>query len=335
MIQFEAKNVPEAYREAYWIMRHNGVTRQSRNGPVLTLPETTGFLLRNPLERVLFDPERNCNPFFHVMETVWMLAGEDHVGFPAKFNASYANYAEADGIVHGAYGKRWRDHFQPREIGPRFRMDQIQVAIAMLKKNPDDRRVVLSMWDATEDLNAQKRDLPCNTHIYFRADGGKLDMTVCNRSNDLLWGMLGANVVHFTYLQEVIAFGAELPLGVYEVVTKNLHVYSEREDVKKFLSAPPLLQDEYRVVKPYPILREGEKVEDLLRDCENLVSGSIVPPSTVWMAEVGFPICNAYLRKEQRANFIVQIQAEDWRLACRQWHERKILSSATLTAPSP
>ena len=43
-------------------------------------------------------------------------------------------------------------------------------------------------------LNQLKsKDVPCNTHAYFAINAeGSLDLTVCNRSNDLVWGCLGA-----------------------------------------------------------------------------------------------------------------------------------------------
>lgn len=333
-----SENCPQAYEDAYWVMKTNGKQGNSRNGPVLKLIGPTVLTILKPLERVLFDRERDCNPFFHVMETIWMLAGDDHVGFPARFNSTYVRYAEADGVVHGAYGKRWRNHFQPKEIGPRYRMDQIQVVIAMLKKNIDDRRAVLSMWDTQEDLGASKNDLPCNTHIYFDASNGRLDMTVCNRSNDLIWGMLGANVVHMTYLQELIAFGVGVPVGEYNVMTNNLHLYTENPKAQIFMQGT-VPSDHYRgmLIQPMSLLQEGETVDQFFEDCERFVkSGSgIKNYNTEWMRKVGYWMYAAYIAKgDTRINLINEIKAPDWRLACQQWNERKIQSSVTSMAPS-
>jgi hypothetical protein len=49
-------------------------------------------------------------------------------------------------------------------------------------------------------------------------------MTVTNRSNDLCWGMLGANYVHFTILQEYLA----ARLGVVGRQIPPLHQQSPR-----------------------------------------------------------------------------------------------------------
>lgn len=336
MITIFARNAPEAYAESYWIMKANAKPENSRAGPVLAMPAPTILEISHPMERVITDVARDCNPFFHVMETIWMFAGSDKVDFPAMFNSGYRQYAEDNGVVHGAYGKRWRDHFQPAEIGPRFKMDQIQLAIAILRKDPESRQVVLGMWDPSEDLGAKKRDRPCNTHIYFRHVDGGLDMTVCNRSNDLLWGMLGANIVHMTYLHELVAFGSDLAIGAYRVFTNNLHVYTENDVTKRFMTGP-VRHDVYLHATPTPLLVEGETVEDFLRDCEDFVNDRKFVSGTVyktkWMNEVAVPMYLAYLCKEveYRLELVDTITAEDWRVACRQWIVRKTQSSVTST----
>lgn len=112
--------------------------------------------------------------------------------------------------------------------------DQLNDAIALLSRDPLSRRVVLSMWDSN-DLHAQignpsMKDVACNTEImllcrpclsvktsnHWQGEGHavaitggpqkaySLDITVINRSNDILWGALGDNYVHFSMLQEYI-----------------------------------------------------------------------------------------------------------------------------------
>ena len=73
------------------------------------------------------------------------------------------------------------------------------------------------MWDAKKDLTHLNisKDLPCNTHVYFSIRDGFLDMTVCNRSNDLIWGCCGANAVHMSYLQEYVAIMCGVDIGFY------------------------------------------------------------------------------------------------------------------------
>ena len=123
-----------------------------------------------------------------------------------------------DGIsLHGAYGYRWIKHFN---------VNQIDVIIKRLKKDPTDRRCVLQMWDAKSDLNRAGVDVPCNTCIYFKIRNKELLMTVSNRSNDVIWGTFGANIVHMSMLQEYVASALDVSIGAYTQVSDSFHAYT-------------------------------------------------------------------------------------------------------------
>ncbi len=83
------RNVHEALPEALRFLRQTGVPRDSRNGAVLQAPCPVTTVYRRPDERVLFWPERDANPFFHFMESLWMLAGRNDVAWPADLAAPY------------------------------------------------------------------------------------------------------------------------------------------------------------------------------------------------------------------------------------------------------
>lgn len=334
MIQISGETVPELFSEAWWAMRLNGKEEQSRNGPVMTIQEPVELVLRNPTERVLFDSRRDANPFFHVMEVVWMFSGGSDVKWISQFNNQYKQYAEPNGQVWGAYGARWMDHFGPgwTDENP---MNQIEAVIRVLLKDHTSRQAVIGMWDPSMDLEAEVRDLPCNTHIYLRIVNGRLNMTVCNRSNDMVWGALGANVVHMTYLQELIAAGVGIPVGVYRVLSNNLHVYKDREDVKKLWDTNYPVDYYLQGVKTYPLLHEGESVQHLLRDCQDMIDMPNAECfSTKWMQNVAFPMYKAYLDKERRNEWIEKIAAEDWRLACQQWSDRHPVTASSNPSPT-
>ena len=94
--------------------------------------------------------------------------------------------------------------------------DQLQTCVHLLRENPGDRRVVISIWDPSRDLAEDVKDVPCNTHMYPRIREEKgcpvLELTVCCRSNDIIWGATGANAVHFSFVQEWMA--AQIGVGV-------------------------------------------------------------------------------------------------------------------------
>lgn len=240
------RNVNEAYVDGLQLIREQGYERNSRNGPVLVLDDPAMITYKNPRERVLFNSQRDANPFFHLFESLWMLAGRNDVAFPTKFVKSFAQFSDDGETFHGAYGKRWVEHFG---------VNQIMQICGALKSNPDDRRCVLTMWDPVDDLGFQGKDFPCNTHAYFKRDQyGNLDMTVCNRSNDMIWGAFGANAVHFSVLQEFMATVIGCGVGKYHQFTNNLHAY--KEVLEPLEAEYDWNDDPYDVtgIDPYPLM---------------------------------------------------------------------------------
>lgn len=319
-----AGNVPRAYEEimTHVAMGRTMVPEQSRNGPVLSFPGPLVLTIGRPDQRVLFDPTRDANPFFHAMEFVWMMSGSNDVKWIEFFNSRMREFADGDRL-HGAYGHRWRSHFN---------LDQIAVVIAMLRKNPKDRRALLAMWDPDADLGGVANDLPCNTHIYPRVNSdGKLDFLVCNRSNDLVWGMLGANAVHMTMLQELFALAIGVPLGQYRVISNNAHFYTEMPRAAE-LRQFPARHDYYArdKLQTYPLLQEGENVVDFIDDCTELLSLGVDerPWRTKWMEHVGQWIYKSYHAYkandlEDARTLISSCVAEDWRVAGLEWLARR------------
>jgi thymidylate synthase len=278
-------------------------------GPVLT-----EYL--HPWERLVFAPKRDANHVFHLMETIWMLAGERDVRWLLQFNKDYGQYAEEDGVQHGAYGSRWR-----RLCGK----DQIFEAVRLLRVNPYDRRVVISMWSPSLDLGENKRDLPCNTHIYFDCIGRTLSMTVCCRSNDIIWGAYGANAVHFSMLHELIATASGLTQGKYYQMSNNFHLYTQMGQGAELLRNPPMT-DPYDVYKlSIPLLNPGESLSTFTADCEHMVQGR-VDMGTSFMRNVAMPLHNAYLARKAGmpwADFLDRIPECDWKLAFTEWVARR------------
>lgn len=222
MITFRARNANQMLPEVMRDLAIRGERRESRNGPVLKFREPVSLQYHRPTERVVFWEERDANPTFHLLEALWMLAGRRDVAFVAGLVPRMASFSDDGQTFNGAYGHRWRSHFGA---------DQLKSIANALRDNPDCRRQVLAIWDGHHDLGLRSVDLPCNTHAYLSRDGeGRLDLMVCNRSNDLVWGALGANVVHFSVMQEYVAALIGCPVGRYWQVTNNLHLYTERHE---------------------------------------------------------------------------------------------------------
>lgn len=219
------------------------VVTASRNGPVARFDTPVTTIWTNPLQRVSFNPIRDCNPTFHLVEALWMLAGRDDVALPSYYAANIASYSDDGETLHGAYGKRWRSWFG---------YDQLRMIIDELKRDPSSRRCVLQMWDGALDLEkaiSGGKDVPCNAAVFFDAQLGKLDMTVVCRSNDFIWGTTGANVVHFSMLLEYVSLATGIPIGTYYQMSNNLHVYTDFEISKRFMEC----HGSYIALKPEAI----------------------------------------------------------------------------------
>jgi len=236
---------------------------QSRNGEVLVIPEPVTITYEYPRERVLFNRSRDCNPFFHLYEALWMLAGRNDVESVAYYASNMKNYSDNGKTFNGAYGHRWHNGgCWAKKNG--YNLNQLDILIKHLKKDPHSRRAVLQMWNVEDDLLKidNSKDVCCNTSCYFlitfvecsacNGIGGdragtcrkclgekqtahSLDMTVMNRSNDMIWGSLGANAVHFSFLQEYMADCLGLQVGVYNQISNNLHVYTDNWNPEEWL----------------------------------------------------------------------------------------------------
>ena len=65
----KVKNVNQALPLGMTLLYEDGVLRQSRAGDVIEYPEAVATIYEKPRERVLFSPERDANPFFHLATT--------------------------------------------------------------------------------------------------------------------------------------------------------------------------------------------------------------------------------------------------------------------------
>lgn len=240
MLTVRVPNVNHAYPAGLTLIASDGVPRPSRYGNVIVVPESVCTTYYNPVNRVLFHAERDANPFFHLFEALWMLTGAQDVECLKYLLPRMAEFSDNGASYHGAYGYRWRKHFG---------FDQISAAIEELRKDPTSRRIMIQIWDAREDLGTKSKDIPCNTLLKLEADAistDRVNMTLFNRSNDVIWGAYGANAVQFSVLLEYVALMAGLRVGRLEQISSNYHVYADAWDkARKHIGALNRVDDPY------------------------------------------------------------------------------------------
>lgn len=344
-----ASSVSEALNEALYKVQQVGIREESRNGAVLVMPTPVTTVYYQPQRRVLFSPMRDANPFFHLMESLWMLGGRNDLLFPLKFNSRFREYSDDGSTIWGAYGWRWRKFFG---------YDQLECIIRDLKQNPNSRRAVLAMWNAADmeftgpdghgssaDLFVAAgggKDVPCNTHAYFDCRGGVLNMTVCNRSNDMLWGCYGANAVHFSILQEYMAARIGIPMGVYRQMSNNLHLYTDivSEETILYLADDALRTCRYTTshkdCATMPLVDCG--VDEWHYDLNMLLTrNGIHNEYTKWnskfIGEVAVPMYLAHdawrnKQYDEADEHVLKVAAWDWRIACKEWLDRRTAKRA-------
>lgn len=319
----QARNVSEALYLGLQLIQEIGVKLPSRAGEMLEFPCPVSTVYSYPREKVLFYAKRDANPFFHCLEGLWMLAGRNDVAFVEKYNKRMAEYSDDGKIFHGAYGFRWRNWFGE---------DQLLTSIERLKTFENDRRTVVAMWDPEYDLyeTNHMKDIPCNTHIYFKVRDGYLNMMVCCRSNDMIWGAYGANAVHMAMLLEYMAGMVGVKVGRYTQVSDSLHAYTETlEKVKGIMP-------DY---DPYLTMGTGHYVPELLINNKDSFDSELnLILEANYSKEYNFK--NHFLRTtiirmvnsyeafkagniEEALKLAYLIQATDWRVACVEWLQRR------------
>lgn len=332
MLVIDATNVNQAWKEAKVHLNAHGVSRPSRVGKVMEYPDPVTTKYAHPTERVLFDEKRDANPFFHFMEGLWMLAGRNDMRWITFFNKRMIEFSD-DGITqHAAYGHRWRHHFGG---------DQLPIIVNLLRTNHQERRAVLQMWNPTADLGKQGKDFPCNTAVYFKIRENKLYMTVSNRSNDIVWGCYGANVVHMSMLQEYIASMVGVEVGPYHQVSDSWHAYTEYWEQYGGYDIHRSVYDPYEDghVQPSPLVRVPHAFDQDLQDWI-AEPDSVASYGNQVFAQVATPMFLAYKAQKdkqyrQALSFADDIAASDWRMACMNWLERRAIARDSKPASRP
>lgn len=345
-----ARNVNDAYVEGVRYLFARGEVRASRAGEVLVAPEPVTTVYSRPLERVLFDARRDANPFFHLFEALWMLAGRNDARWLDFFVKDFSSrFAEEDGIQHGAYGYRWREAFG---------FDQLDAVVEKLGKNPDDRQAVIQMWDATgevhggyDDLLGNWKDRPCNTHVYLRVREKEaytgaplfcykylaLDITVCCRSNDIIWGAYGANAVHFSLLQEYLAARIGVEVGTYYQISNNYHAYTaalKKLDIDPETCRGPYTENVYVTFGHVtPIVTNAQVFDvELRRFLENPEAEGF---DNFFFDTVARPMYRAYMcfREKEFKSELAKLAAvpSDWTLAAMLWLQRRYAKAREVT----
>lgn len=213
------------------------------------------FEFLNPYNRVTFVEGRRINPFFQLAESLWIVSGRSDVNWLEHFNATIGQFSDDGEYFNAPYGERMR-YWNKNDahsiiINP---IDQLYDAYKKLLTDRDTRQAVIVLYNPMFDnsrytIGEKGKDICCNLIFTFKIRDNKLYMTVFNRSNDIHWGLFGANLCQFSTIHELmLSFlrnndeGVDystLTMGTYTHITDSLHMYIEDYGAKAIDEYPP------------------------------------------------------------------------------------------------
>lgn len=167
-----------------------------------------------------------------IYELLWLISGDTNIKFLLDNNVHiWDEWADENGNLGPVYGHQWRN-FNSQGI------DQIKDVIERIKKNPQDRRLIVTAWNPAQI--EQMALPPC--HCFFQFDvtpDGKLNCMLYQRSCDMFLGV-PFNIASYALLTMMIAQVCNLTPGEFVHTLGNTHIYSNHfEQVKLQLSREP------------------------------------------------------------------------------------------------
>lgn len=169
-----------------------------------------------------------------IYELLWFLRGETNTAWLNENGVSIWNeWADKNGDLGPVYGYQWRSW--PAPDGSHI--DQISNLIAMIKTNPNSRRLLVSAWNPAlvDDMALP----PCHCLFQFYVSDGKLSCQLYQRSADIFLGV-PFNIASYALLTMMVAQVTGLKLGEFVHSFGDAHIYSNHfEQAKQQISRTP------------------------------------------------------------------------------------------------
>lgn len=234
----------EQYLNALKYVMDNGVEKENRTG--VKTRAVFGLPMRFDLSKG-FPALTTKKLAFNAVkaELLWFLKGSGDVKelqamgchiWDANAQAPFWKpKAKFEGDLGRVYGVQWRKWKSPYSDEP---IDQIARVIEMIKKDPTDRRLIVSAWNPAElEMMALP---PCHMIFQFFAAQGKLSLQMYQRSCDMFLGV-PFNIASYSLLLSMIAQVVGMEPWEFVHTLGDAHVYYNHfEQVKEQLSREPL-----------------------------------------------------------------------------------------------
>ena len=167
-----------------------------------------------------------------IHELLWFIKGDTNIKYLQDNGVRIWNeWADENGDLGPVYGSQWRNWNGDG-------VDQLADVIERLKKNPNDRRMIVSAWNVSKI--SQMKLPPCHMMFQFYVANGKLSCMLYQRSCDMFLGV-PFNIASYALLTMMIAQVCGLEVGEFVHTLGDTHIYHNHfEQVKEQLSHTPL-----------------------------------------------------------------------------------------------
>ena len=174
-----------------------------------------------------------------IYELLWFIRGDTNVRYLQEHGVRIWNeWADENGDLGPVYGAQWRNWNGDG-------IDQLAEVIETLKRNPNDRRMIVSAWNPSQ-LKAMHLP-PCHMMFQFYVANGKLSCMLYQRSCDMFLGV-PFNIASYALLTMMIAQVCGLKLGDFVHVLGDTHIYHNHfEQVKEQLKRVPLALPQMKI----------------------------------------------------------------------------------------
>ncbi len=205
------------------------------------------FDLRNEKFPLLTTKKLHTKSITH--ELLWFLSGDTNIKYLKDNGVTiWDKWADENGDLGRVYGAQWNDW----QTADGRSINQIDVVIDQIRKNPDSRRLMVSAWNPGE---VDKMALPpCHSLFQFYVQDGELSCQLYQRSADLFLGV-PFNIASYAMLTRMVAQVTGLKAGDFVHTFGDVHLYSNHiEQAKLQLSREP---------RPLPKLKLNPEIKDI------------------------------------------------------------------------
>ena len=184
-----------------------------------------------------------------VHELLWFLKGDTNIRYLQDHKVTiWDEWADENGDLGPVYGHQWRSWAAPDGS----EIDQIANVQAMIRCNPDSRRLIVSAWNPAD---VEKMALPpCHCLFQFYVAEGRLSCQLYQRSADVFLGV-PFNIASYALLTMMMAQVTGLKAGEFIHTLGDAHLYANHLDQARLqLTRDP---------RPLPQMRINRAVTDI------------------------------------------------------------------------